>query len=86
MNREELKRYFPIALDVEEGNTYYWCSCGKTSTEPLCDNQALCVEKAQPFKALLTETLYFCACKQTRDPPLCDGSHSKILLKHLKKD
>ena len=85
MNRDEiLKRAFPVALDVEEGKVYYWCSCGKTANEPLCDKSD-CGDKAYPFKAQLTETLYFCACKETRDPPLCDGSHSKILLKYLNK-
>ena len=27
----------PYATDVEEGKTYYWCSCGKSSKQPLCD-------------------------------------------------
>ena len=26
-----------IAVDVEEGKSYYWCSCGKSSKQPFCD-------------------------------------------------
>ena len=26
-----------IAVDVEEGKSYYWCSCGKSSNQPFCD-------------------------------------------------
>lgn len=24
----------PYVVDVEEGKKYYWCSCGKSSTQP----------------------------------------------------
>ena len=27
-----------IAVDVEEGKSYYWCSCGKSSKQPFCDS------------------------------------------------
>ena len=26
-----------IAVDVEQGKSYYWCSCGKSSKQPFCD-------------------------------------------------
>ena len=26
-----------IAVDVEQGKSYFWCSCGKSSKQPLCD-------------------------------------------------
>ena len=26
-----------IAVQVEKGKSYYWCSCGKSSKQPLCD-------------------------------------------------
>ena len=26
-----------IAVDVEQGESYYWCSCGKSSKQPFCD-------------------------------------------------
>ncbi len=27
----------PYAVDVEQGETYYWCSCGKSKNQPFCD-------------------------------------------------
>ena len=27
----------PIPVDVEEGKTYFWCSCGQSSKQPFCD-------------------------------------------------
>ena len=26
-----------IAVEVEQGKSYYWCSCGKSSKQPFCD-------------------------------------------------
>ena len=26
-----------IPVDVEQGKSYYWCSCGKSSKQPFCD-------------------------------------------------
>ena len=27
----------PIAVEVEKDKSYYWCTCGKSSKQPLCD-------------------------------------------------
>ena len=27
----------PIGIDVLEGKSYYWCSCGKSARQPFCD-------------------------------------------------
>ena len=27
----------PIAVEVEKDKSYYWCACGKSSKQPLCD-------------------------------------------------
>ncbi len=80
----EKPNYLPIAVEVEEGRVYPWCSCGKSKTQPFCDRQD-CGDKCIEFKAELTETLHFCACKLTKDPPLCDGSHAKLLMEMVKK-
>ena len=28
-----------IAVDVEEGKTYYWCTCGRSKSQPFCDGR-----------------------------------------------
>ena len=27
----------PIGIDVVEGKSYYWCTCGKSLKQPFCD-------------------------------------------------
>ena len=67
-----------IAIDVEQGKSYYWCSCGKSSKQPLCDGSHKGSEfKPVVYKAELTKKMFFCACKQTNNQPFCDGSHNK---------
>ena len=69
----------PIAVDVEEGKTYYWCSCGKSATQPFCDGAHKGSEFApKAFTAEKTETVYFCACKHSKNGALCDGSHKSL--------
>ena len=67
----------PIGINVLEGNSYYWCSCGLSKKQPFCDGS----HKGTTFKPLLfkadqSKKVFFCTCKQTNDQPMCDGSHS----------
>ena len=67
----------PIGVDVVEGKSYYWCTCGKSSKQPFCDGS----HKGSAFaplqyKADQSKKVFFCTCKLTKDPPLCDGSHN----------
>ena len=67
-----------IILEVVKGKSYFWCSCGKSSKQPLCDGSHKGTEfKPTTFKADVTKKLFFCACKQTKNQPFCDGSHNK---------
>ena len=67
----------PVGVDVIEGKSYFWCSCGKSLKQPLCDGS----HKGTEFTPLLykadqSKKVFFCTCKQTNDPPMCDGSHN----------
>ena len=67
----------PIGINVLEGNSYYWCSCGLSKKQPFCDGS----HKGTAFKPLLfkadqSKKVFFCTCKQTNDQPMCDGSHN----------
>ena len=69
----------PIAVEVEKGQLYKWCSCGKSGKQPFCDGSHRGSEfKPVPYEATESRTLYFCACKQTGNAPLCDGSHQRL--------
>ncbi|MGR8946643.1 MAG: CDGSH iron-sulfur domain-containing protein [Gammaproteobacteria bacterium] len=66
----------PFAVDVEQGKSYFWCSCGKSAKQPFCDGSHAGTDFT-PLKYDATESkkLFFCGCKVTANQPLCDGSH-----------
>ena len=69
----------PIAVDVKKGETYYWCSCGRSAKQPFCDGS----HKGTTFTPLAftadkDETVHLCACKHTKNPPFCDGTHHSL--------
>jgi len=68
----------PFAVDVDAGETYYWCACGKSNRQPFCDGSHDADIFPIPFTAEETKTVYFCGCKHSSHPILCDGSHSKL--------
>ncbi|MGV0036479.1 MAG: CDGSH iron-sulfur domain-containing protein [Candidatus Azotimanducaceae bacterium WSBS_2022_MAG_OTU7] len=69
----------PYGVDVEAGKTYFWCSCGKSTKQPLCDGSHQDTEFL-PMKFAATESkkVFFCGCKMTADKPMCDGTHSGL--------
>ena len=67
----------PIGVNVVEGKSYFWCTCGKSLKQPFCDGSHKETEFSPlVFKAEQSKKVFFCACKQTKDQPLCDGSHN----------
>lgn len=79
MSTPHIAQKAPYATEVEEGKTYYWCTCGHSAKQPMCDGAHKGSEfRAMPFTAEKTGTAYLCGCKATKTPPYCDGSHSKL--------
>lgn len=68
----------PFGIEVEAGKSYFWCSCGKSASQPFCDGSHKDSDFV-PLKYEATESkkVFFCGCKATAGQPLCDGSHSK---------
>ncbi len=68
----------PYAVDVESGESYYWCSCGQSQNQPFCDGSHKGSDFTPvKFEATESKTEYFCGCKVTGNQPLCDGSHKQ---------
>lgn len=66
----------PVAVQLEEGKKYAWCSCGLSESQPFCDGKHKGSGMApKVFTAEKSETKYLCTCKQTKNPSFCDGSH-----------
>lgn len=69
----------PIATELKAGQEYYWCACGRSSNQPLCDGSHRGTEFTPlAFTAEEDSTAYLCQCKHTSTPPYCDGSHKRF--------
>ena len=69
----------PIAINLEQGKEYYFCTCGRSANQPFCDGShqsTLFTPKA--FIAEKDGDTYLCACKHTNNAPFCDGTHSQF--------
>ena len=68
----------PYEVEVEAGESYYWCACGRSKNQPYCDgsHQGTSFQPVA-FTAEKTDTVYLCGCKKTGNQPFCDGSHNK---------
>lgn len=80
MSKPEIAQKSPYAIEVEAGKSYWWCSCGKSQSQPFCDGS----HKGSEFtpvehKAAETGTVYFCGCKNSKLGTLCDGTHKNLL-------
>lgn len=66
----------PMSILLEEGKSYFWCSCGRSQKQPFCDGSHKDTGFSPvKYDAPLATRANFCACKQTGTPPFCDSSH-----------
>ncbi|MHA1525217.1 MAG: glutamate synthase-related protein [Alphaproteobacteria bacterium] len=69
----------PAKVELEAGQSYSWCQCGKSSSQPFCDGS----HRGTSFTPLSfspdeSGDAFLCLCKQTANPPYCDGSHARL--------
>lgn len=69
----------PIPVELKKGETYYYCTCGRSSKQPFCNGAHEGTGfSPMAFTAERDETAYLCACKHTGNPPYCDGTHKNL--------
>lgn len=69
----------PYQVTLEEGKSYFWCSCGKSAKQPFCDGSHKGTSFApQKFTAEASGTFNLCGCKNSDDKPFCDGAHNLL--------
>jgi CDGSH-type Zn-finger protein len=69
----------PYQVDLVAGNSYFFCTCGRSTKQPFCDGAHKGSGLAPlRFVAERTGTFNLCGCKATDDAPFCDGSHNML--------
>ena len=77
MNKGQRAGDGAIAVEVEQGKSYLYYSCGKSSKQPFCEVSHKGTEfNLVAYKAEETKKMFFCACKQTNNQPFCDGANN----------
>ena len=68
-----------IKVDVEQGKSYYWCSCGLSSKQPFCDGSHEGSDfLPQKVNFETEQDVFFCGCKHSKKGAMCDGSHKEL--------
>jgi CDGSH-type Zn-finger protein len=79
MDKPAIAARSPAQVDVEAGKSYFWCSCGKSQSQPFCDGSHKdTLFTPLKFVAEESATVYFCRCKHSSNGALCDGSHKSL--------
>lgn len=77
----------PTKVNLNKGEEYYFCVCGRSDNQPFCDGSHAGTEfKPKPFVAKETGDAYLCQCKHTNDAPFCDGTHKQFEAKDVGKE
>ena len=67
----------PYDVEVEAGQDYWWCACGKaTISRSATDHTVAPVSRRSNIRRKIREGLF--AGARDRDVPQCDGSHNKL--------
>ncbi len=77
--RPKIAAKHPIMFKVEKDKEYFYCTCGYSKDQPMCDGAHKNTSfKPMVFKSSLTTDEALCTCKRSRIIPYCDGSHNKL--------
>lgn len=79
MTKPQIADTVPVEVDLIEGKTYYFCTCGRPENQPFCDGAHKGTEfSSHEFTAEKTGKAWLCMCKYTKNKPFCDSSHSRL--------
>jgi CDGSH-type Zn-finger protein len=69
----------PYKFEIEAGRNYFWCSCGRSKKQPLCDGSHSGTDFTPIiYEATESKAVLFCGCKASGKKPMCDGSHNSL--------
>ena len=80
MDKPILAAHEPKLVLLKEGESRYWCACGRSDAQPFCDGSHKGTTDITPLLFTPDETgdKALCMCKQTTTPPYCDGTHNSL--------
>jgi len=68
----------PAYTQLEAGETYHFCTCGKSEDGVLCDGSHKGTDfKPREFTVNHTDGYYLCKCKKCYNGIFCDSNHTK---------
>ena len=69
----------PASVDLEQGEEYYFCTCGRSEGQPFCDGSHVGTG-FEPYEFTADEDgeAMLCQCKHTDMKPFCDGTHAEF--------
>ena len=69
----------PVSVELEEGEEYHFCTCGRSEAQPFCDGSHVGTGlEPHEFTADEDGEFMLCQCKHTDMPPFCDGTHAEF--------
>ncbi|MDP6954045.1 MAG: glutamate synthase-related protein, partial [Alphaproteobacteria bacterium] len=69
----------PAKVALEAGETYTWCRCGRSQSQPFCDGSHRGTSFTPlAFTADESGDAFLCQCKRTGNAPYCDGTHARL--------
>jgi len=79
MSQGKATQNAPYKVEVKEGESYFWCSCGMSSKQPFCDGS----HKGSDFTPVKYTAekdgmVALCGCRATSNAPMCDGTHRTL--------
>lgn len=79
MSEPVIAKKGPCVVELEAGKSYWWCTCGKSATQPFCDG----AHKGTDFipeevKVEDGRKYGLCGCKHSKNGAFCDGSHKDL--------
>ena len=79
MSQPHCAQTAPYGVELEEGQKYFFCTCGLSQNQPVCDgaHKGLAF-KSQCFSVESSGKVWLCGCKQSKNFPFCDGSHKGL--------
>jgi len=69
----------PIKVQLNKGQEYHFCTCGRSKSQPFCDGSH--VGSGFTPRVIVSDAdgdAWLCACKHTGNSPYCDGTHKRF--------